>query len=613
MTTLPTFDEAQQALLGLMERLHALADDQGLPGAATLYHRLSDLSRQTGVHPRFVFIISGVCELGLDLVQTGHLGMDFFPLIAQIYNLSVRSNPDRAALERAGIPAQSLPQGEHHFRVSSVSARVPTAVVGPRIHAATGPLPCLQDLHALHVPSAEPSDASPELVPEAANSNHGDGEPDTTPSPLISLAVKRIPGARGLCGSEYLARVAERCTGNLVVLSRHRMERHLAESSFEERTILRIGDALSLTGSGIYRYLEHFWAEALDLNDAYRAWAMGYACAVLDGSESLAVLGRALCQLPERSPIEAHLAAEALSLVPRPDMEKLVERWMDAGHPVLRSTSIGLQSRMGRFRGEQAVRWLRDPNLAVVETALNALAQLPDLQPATAELVGRWMLLPDRRIAWAAARCLLLHGRTRVYAYFRKHPEFAQTLGPDYLEFLILCGSEQDLGGFPERLHSPSGGSIPITRGQLDQLGRLGLGSSRRLLLKLLDDRALSADAADALELMFGEHPDRELRTEPDAWQQRFVELHIEDTVRYRAGHPWGPSSLAMELSRGKLSRRGLGLRLTEFRVRLGRSFVGDPNAWDVKLRKQLEADKAVLEEPNPRVRPGSFDCVARR
>lgn len=612
MSTATDWSDALAELVSVHERLNRLlATPNPPPQAELLIRRLSLLAGCTEPTVYALFFIADACNCGLGLVAAEHLGVDFFPRMGRLQNL-VLKDPDLSRLKKFNEVSRRIPEP---FRAS----RVETG--GPRVRVPVGTLPCTR---ALRAPLSPESVASPAFTTQPLpimslaikqekrnNVELQANDNSESPGPIQAeegLLVERLAQIHGYWEEEFQARTAQNCLSDLLLLSRHRMERRMSEAGSEETQLLKVGDALSRTGSGVLSFLGKFWPIQRSQDDAYRSWAMAYACGTLAGSESLSLLGRTLSELPPRSSGDAQLAGEALSLIRRPELSELADLWLEASHPVLRCVAIELHSRTGKFGPERAHRWLRDPNLGVIETTLNCLARCRELPSEVLDLVACWMAVPDPDIAWASSRCLLLHGDLRPHARLESSESFAKCLGPLALELLVLCGGEKDRTRI-SKTHTER----RATPAHLDRVARCGLGASAPYLRNHLKNPMLADDAASALEVMLGPHPDPNQRMDSNSWSAWIQELKLEPGQRYRCGEPWAPTSLAQEIELGELSRRGLQLRLDEFRVRLGRQVSVDVNAWALHLDQALESALPELELPDRRVRSGSFGCVARR
>ena len=429
--------------------------------------------------------------------------------------------------------------------------------------------------------------------------------PQVSPPPPVVLG----DGGAPLPLRHFYEEVACSSLDWIALLARHRFERRVNERAREESRLLMLGDAFAASEHDCVGVALRWWQEQVDSPDPWKGWALAFALGTLDGDDIPVAITRALEMLPPHASRHAEIMAQALCVCPHPALAWLAEDLARSAHPVARGVGVDLLSRYQKLSPDQLARHLSDPNPAVLLAAFRGLLTLPrPLPPALLSMLGSWMSYPKPPIAWAASRTLAVAGLADPYHRARSDPRFASLLGPKLVELLVFFGDVSDVPLVEAVIRKG-----PVTPGLLDAIARFGCPKVWAFLVHYLSDADMAGDAADALELLFGERVARSARLEPEAWREGIKGAKLSQDLRYRFGEPWRPSAMVAEYRRGMIGTSALIGRADEVVVRARLDESLDLSAWLPEAMPRLDAFFAAVARADGRLTPGGWECATLR
>jgi hypothetical protein len=355
------------------------------------------------------------------------------------------------------------------------------------------------------------------------------------------------------------------------VLGRDRSRRRYADSRDTEARIVRRLHRLMAAGTPGTPVVQSWWQGQLEGKDPWRSWAISLVLGTFEGG--FGALAGWLALLPENAREDAHLAGEAIALLPpgAPSSHDL-QRMMAHAHPVVRAAAFVATARregLGWDRFEEIAT--RAECLTLVDAALREAATIPQRPTAAAsELLRRWVGSLDSRLAWSASRSALVHGDRAPYEWLVSgdtahgtRPPLADVLGERRFDVIALVGRHGDSGVLRKWLRSTR-----PTAGVLDALARFGNVEVWAYLTGLLTDEDLRVEAACSLELLFGRRVSGPERHDPEAWRGAIERLNLDPRHRTRLGTPFSPAHFEREVRLGLVSRAGLEERQAELCAR---------------------------------------------
>ena len=392
----------------------------------------------------------------------------------------------------------------------------------------------------------------------------------------------------------------------IALLSRHRFERRVNERAREEARLLTLADAFAASAHDCVGTALRWWEEHVDSPDPWKAWAIAFALGTLDGDDIPPAIVHALERLPPHAFRHAEVAAQGLSVCPHAGLVPLAEDLSRSAHPVARGVGVDLLSRYQKLSPEELAKHLCDPNPPVLLAAMRGLLRLPrPLPPALLSTLAAWMSYPRPSIAWAATRALAVAGVADPYYRAKSDPGFATLLGPNLVELLVLFGDMSDVP-----LIEAVTRKGPVTPGLLDAIARFGCPKVWAFLVHYLGDADMAGDAADALELLFGERVARPLRLKPHAWRDAIRSAKLSPELRYRHGQPWQPSAIIDEYGRGMIDTSALLGRADEVIVRARLNDMLDLSAWLPEASPRLDAFFGAVSRADGRLAAGGWECA---
>lgn len=426
-----------------------------------------------------------------------------------------------------------------------------------------------------------------------------DGEP-----PIATLSDE---GGAPIPIDRFYADIVAAAAETMAMLARHRTERRMNERAREEERILQLADAIAASPRWATTLLV-WWAGASAAPDPWKLWAPVFTLACLDGDASLATIARALDLLSPGAYRHAEIAAEALAVSPHPDLRRFAEELVASAHPPARAIGVDLLSRVQAISPADLARHMASPSAPIAIRAIRGALRLAAPEPSLFGPLLDAMRSPEPAVAWEAARALALLGQPQPCEEARRDARFAATLGPKLLEIYIALGDASDLPRIEAYLKRAQ-----INAGHLDAVARFGHPRSWAFLLHFLADGDLARDAADALELLFGELTPPEARLNASAWRDAIARGRFDGARRHRAGAPWRPGSLSAECRRGRISRVQCEARIFEIAARAGIRPEVDLSLWSPDADLTLRGFLVQAERADARYDAGSWDTGARR
>ncbi|WP_437646547.1 hypothetical protein [Sorangium sp. So ce362] len=364
----------------------------------------------------------------------------------------------------------------------------------------------------------------------------------------------------------YYAEITDSCADKIAMLARHRSELASEDRAHEEMRMLELADAAAITGRDCVARTLAWWEESIESPDPWKTWAAAFLLGTLDGRDALQAITFGLERLPACAIAQGMLAAEALCVSPHPGLAALARDLAFSPHPIARAVGVDVLARLRMLTVEDLQRNLADANIPVLAAAARAAADFDrvDAEPLV-PILRRWLHVPDRSIAWPAARALLLWGHRDPYAELKAGDRLTRVLGPLAAEIIVLVGDASDMARMQSIL-----GRLPPGRDQLSALARFGHPAAWAYLLRCLESPDHAEAASAALRTLFGACVDEDDEECPAAWRSAITAKPVELGVRYRCGEPWIPRVVADECVAGHLSRYEIEKRIDELAIRAG-------------------------------------------
>lgn len=305
-----------------------------------------------------------------------------------------------------------------------------------------------------------------------------------------------VPGRhRALTVDEVVTDRARRCFEDVAALGMMRApqlgEAWRTMATIDARMLAAV-DAIVGLGPSALGALERFVVDA-PAKDPTRGFAIAMVGGSIEGRDGLAVLERCMAFLGMSEPENARAVANALALVPNPDVTTLLRRWLVDEDPAHRSLAVEVLARRGEASAEELTRALADDAPEVIAATLipAALARLPELARRAEELLVHTSEDVMAALAWA-----LVLGEA-PFALSRLRDWLGTPREEPALLPIALAGERDDVEGIGKLAEKK------MTRARITALGFGGAVSSVALLLRFLregkDDEAKLA-AAFALQ-----------------------------------------------------------------------------------------------------------------
>ncbi|CAN94278.1 MULTISPECIES: hypothetical protein [Sorangium] len=421
-----------------------------------------------------------------------------------------------------------------------------------------------------HEAQAEPLDVPPP-PPRQAPDHPREDAPRPDPPP-----VRIDPAFRPAASSDLHARVVRDALDRLGAAARLRDDGPFSERAGCERDMLAASDAILVTSGDPIRTLLSAWLGEAEDARGYVTYAAVFALARIGGPDALQAVRAGLDALPPDAEAAAARAADALAVVPRPDLPLLAEDLVRDGSPVARAVGVELALRLDPAPARMLNAHLFDSSPVVLQAALRAAgrSRFNDVAPLF-PLLERWLHFPHRQVAYLAALALLEGGSTAPYEQIVRGGRLAQILGPLALEILVLAGGARDKEAFARIARS-----APLSPSTLSALGRFGHPEAWAIFLHALSDDALAEAAAEALATLFGPLVPPGAELDGPAWRAAIAALKPDPTVRLRRGKAWSAQVVAEEIDQGDLNRWSTAQRLRELAVRAQVEGRVDLAAW---------------------------------
>lgn len=390
------------------------------------------------------------------------------------------------------------------------------------------------------------------------------------------------------------------------LIAQHRTHRLLAESVDEEEWILQLGDAVANVGLEALTAGRRYFVEHADA-DPYALWGPAYFLGCVEGLPAARLLDELVGLLTQAPPSAAATIADAVGDSTSPELEALTSDWLVSPVATKRAVSSAVRCRQQSIGSEAAKRALNDPSRAVRLLTLEGLRDLEvgspelarELEPA---LETQWHA-GDAEIAWQAVLTSIWLGLGGAYRAFRRGE--LRGLGEYELDFIVMVGDAEDLPRIRTLIESTE-----LNARSLRLLARFGHPAVIPVLIHGLKDEELQNDAADALEVLLGPHPDPDARLDPNAWQQRIPTLALRADTRFWLGQPYRPSVFLQELERGQCSLVELEGYLEEIRVRTGQRSPTALHGWSPKLNGRFGLLQDELRRADRLYAAGQWHCA---
>jgi hypothetical protein len=421
------------------------------------------------------------------------------------------------------------------------------------------------------------------------------GAPD---APLVRR-LEEEAGARPAV--QFYADIVSKSADGIAMRARYRALGPMEERAQEEESILELADALIATGPGCLLALSAWFDEAVSSPDPWKVWAPVFVLGTLSGEEPLRAMEEVLESLPDDAVSQAEIAAEALWLSTRPDLDQIARRLLGGSQGPAVAVGIDVLSRRGGLGITELARLLQDPRPPVACAAAAATCRLPDPAP----LLGQLALLlraEEARVVQRAAHACVLLGELAPYEELHGPSHLAAALGAEAIELLVLCGAQRDIAVVNRML-----GSAVVTAELLSAVGRFGHAQTWSFLLRYLADEDLAEHAAAALRAQFGGKVSEDDETNTQAWMSAIDRAAIDPNTRYRRGAPWRPRAVADECRSGALSRMEVALRLDELAARTGHRASFDLAGWAPHVDAALNAYLAEIQHHDAEYPAGSW------
>jgi hypothetical protein len=499
------------------------------------------------------------------------------------YNLAL------APLRPARLEAAALPQlvdALHSF----TRAEPRTVSVARALFALEDAAIALEDVLEL---SIDPLDQAEERIasldepdPEAPSPERPprhDWRPEegVVPDPA---PVRLIEERRTLSRAGYHAAVVEQCLDAIATRARDRTNDPFSQREIAEQRILEATDAILASGGACVATVLSWWRRASDSPSAWCSWAAPFVLGSIEGADALLAVREGLESLAPGAFTHAAQAAEALAIVPHPDLPALAVDLAASAHPVARAVGVDMLARAGQLTVDQLRQQVFDANPPVMMAALEAIGRLPAADAAPlVPLLERWIHFPDPTVAWVVARALLRWQHGRPYEELRSNGPLVPILGGRAVELFALVGSRSDVEPLKKLV-----GKSARTPALFAALGRFGHPGVAPFLLHHLPDDDLGEHAAAALVTLFGAWVEPEAIQNASAWRSALLREKPDPELRYRKGEVWKPRSLAAECASGELSRAEMEPAIDELLLRGRIEWAADLGQWTSGLRPAL-------------------------
>lgn len=452
----------------------------------------------------------------------------------------------------------------------------------PRLVGFTGP--CVPD---------PPHDAPPR---EFVDTALGDEEP-SAPRPIPGELHLDDERAAPISAERFMAGIVAGATETMAMLAEHRVTRPFAHRTTREARILKIADAILVSGGramvDVLGWSERAYAEG----HAWALWPPVFLLGLVDGPEGLLGLARMFEGLPADTGDAVHVAANALATSPHPGVVAFAEDLLDSDHPIASAIGIDVLSRRGVLDAARASSLLDKEAPARVAAAVRALTRIaaPRPPPEAVERVRSLLSHPEIGVAWEAARAVTLWGDDAALRALRERRPLASALGARAADVFVMGGSADDLVHLEDII-----AGTPTTPDLLHAIGRFGNPLTWSFLLHHLADAELADAAREALLMLFGPIVEPEASLRASAWRDALAERDVDSSLRYRRGAPWTPEAVARDLrsatSSEDASQRDIERGLDELAARTGLCSHVDLAVWGSDAGTLLrEATEATL------------------
>ncbi|MBK8255232.1 MAG: hypothetical protein IPK82_21545 [Polyangiaceae bacterium] len=446
-----------------------------------------------------------------------------------------------------------------------------------------------------------------DFKPAPAALGRGQPDPDLPKGP--PPVVTAIDGKGGAIDEHLLhEEIVVLALDRLSMLGRHRAERPFAARSEVEARILAHVDAMVSIGGAIVPILVGAWGRSLSSPNPWNTWAAVFALGSFSGSDILDAVEYGLLRLAPTDALAAHKAFEALACSPHPELDEFSRRLLQHPHSPCRAVAVYFLGRKQALPIDQLRSFLFDPDLTVLRAALWAARRL-DVTAAEPlfPVVRKWLTFPDATVACTAASTLLAWGLEDPYRALKSGAPETSRLSQLAGEVLVRAGNSEDNTLLANLL-----ARVPKSAATLSTLARFGHPGAWSYLTAQLGDEDLADDAANALETLFGPMVDSDERLDKSAWKSALANAKLDPSARYRRGRPWSPAVVVEELLSGELTRREMGLRLSELRSRCGVTEKVDLAAWLTDLTPALAPLTGAAKRALASYRVGSWDHKLR-
>ena len=443
-----------------------------------------------------------------------------------------------------------------------------------------------------------PQDAA---LRELADTALGDEEPIAprpTPGELHLDRERAAPIRTEVFMEGVVASAAE----TMAMLAEHRVTQPFALRATREARILKLADAILVSGEraivNVLGWSERAYAEG----HAWALWPGVFLLGLVDGPEGLIGRARVFEALPKDADDVVDVAANALVSSPHPGVVAFAEELLDSEHPIAGAVGLDLLSRRGALDARRVSSLLDKEAPALLAAAVRALTRITvTLPPAEhVERVSSLLSHPNSGVAWEAARALTLWGDDAALRALRERRSLASVLGARAAELFVMAGAADDLEHMEQIV-----ACTPTTPDLLDAIGRFGSPLTWSFLLHHLADPELADTAAEALHTLFGPIVEPEFHLRAGAWREALADRDLDPALRYRGGEPWTPKAVAHDLRSEGVTQRDIERGLDELGARTGLGAAIDLAAWGSDAGTLL--NKATEEVLVARWRAGSW------
>ncbi|APR78509.1 Hypothetical protein A7982_03856 [Minicystis rosea] len=472
------------------------------------------------------------------------------------------------------------------------------AILGrPRLVAFVGP--------CAHAP---PHDAPSR---EFADTALGDEEPSAVrPNPVeVHLDDQRTAP---ISSEAFMEGIVASAADTMAMLAEHRVTRPFALRATREARILKLADAILVSGEralvDVVDWSERAYAEG----HVWALWPAVFLLGLVNGPDGLLGLVRMFERLPVDASDAVHVATNALASSPHLGVVAFAADLLDSDHPIASAIGIDVLSRRGTLDVARASSLLDNEAPARVAAAVRALTRIaaPLPPPEADERVGSLLSHSDVGVAWEAARAVTLWGDDAALCALRERRPLVSALGTRAAELFVMGGSADDLVHLEDII-----ASTPMTPDLLHAIGRFGNPLTWSFLLHHLADAELADAAREALLMLFGPIVEPEARLQPSVWRAALAERDLDPSLRYRHGAPWTPVAIARDLRMSTLTDAGsqgdMERDLDELWARTGLWSRVDLDLWGSDAGTRLH--EATENTQSARWRAGSWHDARRR